>query len=76
MTVLPGLGCCTLIHCWTLLAILGGGETIKVPGTGPLPWEVICCEYSDVSKKPSTPPERAIKHEIDLLLDSVPPAER
>ena len=59
-----------------LLAVLGGGDSTKVPGTDPSHWELIYSEFSDVFEKPGTPPERAIKHEIDLLPDSVPPAKR
>ena len=33
-------------------------------------------KFSDVFEKPGTPPNRAFKLEIDLLLKSVPPAKR
>ena len=59
-----------------MLAALGGGDHTKVLGTDPLHWELICTEFSDAFEKPSTPPERAIKHEIDLLPDSIPHAKR
>ena len=56
--------------------MLGGGDSIKVPGTNPSHWELICSKFSDVFEKSGTPPERAIKYEIDLLPDSVPPAKK
>ena len=66
----------SLLDTKGVLAELGGGDSTKVPGTDPSHWELICSEFSDVFEKPGTPPERAIKHEIDLLPDSVPPAKR
>ena len=39
-------------------------------------WVLICGDYSDIFEEPCTPPEGAIKHEIDSLHDSVPPAKR
>ena len=59
-----------------MLTVLGGGDSPKVLGTDPSHWELICHKFVDVFKKPSTPPERAIKHDIDLLPDSAPPAKR
>ena len=59
-----------------VLAAFGGGGSTKVPGTEPSHWEQICSKFSDIFESPSTPPERVIKHEIDLLLDSVLPAKR
>ena len=53
-----------------------GGDSTKVPGTDLSRWELICNEFSDAFEKPGTPPERAIKYEIDLLPDTVPPAKR
>ena len=58
------------------LEILGGVDSIKVTGTDPLHWKLICSEFSDVLDKPGTSPERAIKYKIGLLPDSVPPANR
>ena len=55
---------------------MGEGDNTKVPGTEPSHWELICSEFSDIFEKPGTPPERAIKHEIDLLPDTVLPAMR
>ena len=52
------------------------GKSKKVPPAEHSCWELICCKLSDVFEKPGTPPEKAIKHEIDLLLDSVLPAKR
>ena len=59
-----------------VLAAFGGGDSTKVPGTDPSHWELICSEFSDIFEKPGTPPERFIKHVIDLLLDSVLSAKR
>ena len=56
--------------------MLGGEDSTKVPGTDSSHWELIYSEFSDAYKKPGFPPERTIKHEIDLLPDSVPPARR
>ena len=53
-----------------------GGDSTKVPGTNPLWWKLICSEFSDLLENPGTPSERAIKHKIDLLPDSVSPAKR
>ena len=50
---------------------LGGGDSTKVPGTDPSHKELIGSEFTDISEKPGTPPEIAIKHEIDLLPESV-----
>ena len=38
--------------------------------------KLICSEFNNVFEKPCISPEKAIKHEIDLLPDSVPPAKR
>ena len=54
-----------------VLAALGGGDSTKVPGIDPSHWEQICSEFSDVFYPPGTPPERAIKNEIDPLSDTV-----
>ena len=52
-------------------------ENIKgLAGTDPSCWDLICSKFSGVFEKPGTPPEKAIKHEIDLLLDSVLPAKK
>ena len=56
---------------WT---VLGGGDSIKIPGTDPSHWELICSEFSGIFEKSGTPPERTTKHKIDLLPDSIPPA--
>ena len=56
--------------------MLGGEDSTKVPVTDPSCWELICSECSDDFEKPGTTPERAIKYEIDLLSDSIPPANR
>ena len=45
-----------------ILAALGGGTSIKVPGTDPSHWELICSVFSDIFEKLGTPPERDIKH--------------
>ena len=55
---------------------MGVWDNTKVLGTDPSHWEPIYSEFSDAYKKPGFPPERTIKHEIDLLPDSVPPARR
>ena len=59
-----------------MLSALGGGDSTNVPGTYPSHWELIYSEFSDVFKKPGIPPKSTIKHKIDLLPDSVPPAKR
>ena len=59
-----------------MLAALGGGDSTKVTGTDPTHWEQICSEFSNDFKQLGTPPERAIKCKINLLSDSVPPANR
>ena len=59
-----------------MLAVLGGGDRTKVLCTDTSHYELICCEFSDVFEKPSAPPERAIKYEINLLSDSIQPAKR
>ena len=48
-----------------------GRDSTKVLGIDPLHWELICSEFSDVFEKPGTPSERAIKHKINLLPDSI-----
>ena len=65
-----------LLNTNGVLATLGVGDSTKVTGTDLLHWEQICNDFSDAYEPPSTPPERAIKRKIDLLLDSVPPAKR
>ena len=59
-----------------MLAALGGGGSTKVPGTDPSHCELICSEFGDTFENPGTPPERAIKSEIDLLPDYVQPTKR
>ena len=65
----------SLLDTKGVLAVLGGGDSTKLPGTDPLYWELICSKFTDVFEKPGTTPEKAIKHEIDLLPDFVPHAE-
>ena len=78
MAVPHGLACCTLtlLDTKVVLAALGGRDSTKVPGTDPSHCEVIYREFSYVFEKPGNPLEGAIKHEFDLLSDSVPPAKR
>ena len=59
-----------------MLEALGGEDSTKVPGTDTSHGELMCSEFSDILKNPGTPPERGMKHEIDLLPDSVPAAKR
>ena len=59
-----------------VLVALGGGDSTKVPGIDPSRGLLIFSEFSNVFEKPGTPSERAIKHEIDMLPDSVQPAKR
>ena len=59
-----------------VLSELGERDSTKVTSTNPSRWELICSEFSDVLEKPGTPPARTIKHETDLLPDSVLPAKR
>ena len=51
------------------------GRRTKVPGINTPHWKPICCEFSDVFENPGILPRRATKHKIDLLPESVPPAE-
>ena len=51
-------------------------DSIKVPNSDPLYWELICSELSNVLEKSGTPPERNINHKIDLMPNSVTPAKR
>ena len=55
-----------------VLAELGEGDSTKVPGNDLLFWELIFSEFKSVFEKTGTPPDRAIKHEIDLLPNSAP----
>ena len=57
-----------------LLAALGAKDSTKVPGSDPSHWELICSEFSGIFEPPDTPPKRAIKIDIDFLLDCVAPA--
>ena len=66
----------SLLGTKRVLAVLGGVDSTKVPGTDPLCWELIYGKFSDIFKKPGPPPEKAIKHKIDLLPHSLPLAER
>ena len=66
----------SLLDTKRVLAVLGGGDSTKVPGTHPPHWELICSEFSNMFEKQGTPPERAIKHEINLLPIFVPPLKR
>ena len=50
-----------------VLAMLGGVDSTKISSTDPSHWELICSDFSDGFKNPSTSPEIAIKHEIDCL---------
>ena len=53
------------------MAVLGGRDSTKVPGIDASYWELIFSKFSAVFKKPGTPPERAINHKINLMLDFV-----
>ena len=66
----------SLLNTKGVLVALGGRDSTKVICTDPSHWELICSESSDGFEKPGTPPEKAIKHKIYLLPDSVPPAKR
>ena len=59
-----------------MLAALGEMDNTKVAGTDPSHWEFICSELNDIFEQPKAPLERAIKHKIDLPLDSVALAKR
>ena len=56
-----------------LLEVLGERDNTKAPGSYPSHWELMCSEFS-VFERPGTPPKRAMKHEINLLPESVLPA--
>ena len=56
------------------LALNSLGTAAEVSST-PL-WDSICEEFSDVFGEPGLPAERSIKHRIDLVPGSVPPAQR
>ena len=66
----------SLLDTKGLLAALGGGDSTKIQGTNPSCWEIVCSEFSDILENPGTLPERSIKHEIDLLPDSIPDAKK
>ena len=66
----------TFLDTKEVLVVLGGEDSTKVPGANPLYWELVCNEFIDAFKNPGTPPKRAIKHKIDLLPDSIPPAKK
>ena len=66
----------SLLDTKGVLTVLGGGDSTKVPSTDPSHWELICSVFSDIFENPGIPPKRAFKHKIDLLPDSVLPAER
>ena len=55
-------------------------EAETVPGEGeahPLSrWDKLCEKFPKVFAEPGTPPERAVKHKIDILEGSKPPAHR
>ena len=53
-----------------------GGYHTKVPGTDASCWKLICTGFTHVFEKPGTLSEKAIKYNIDLLLDSIPSAKR
>ena len=59
-----------------MLVVLGGGDNTKVLDTDPLFWELSSSEFSDIFEMPGAPPNKAIKHEVELLPNSVPPAKR
>ena len=65
----------SLLDVKEVFAEWGGGDSTKVPSTDPSHWELICSEFSDTFEKPSTPPKRTMKYEIDLLPDFVPSAQ-
>ena len=66
----------SLLDTKRVLAALGEMDNTKEAGTDPSHWEFICSELSDVFERPNAPLERAVKHKIDLPLDSVAPAKR
>ena len=45
----------SLLETKGVLAVLGGGDSIKVLGTNPSHWELIYSDFSDVFDKPGTP---------------------
>ena len=60
-----------------MLAAFGGGDGTKVLGTDPSRWELICSELLVMFLRSQALPLREpLKHEIDFMLDSVPPAKR
>ena len=58
-----------------LLGSIGWKGQTKILCIDPSCLQLICSEFSDVLEKPGISPEKAIKHEIDLLLYSVLPAK-
>ena len=66
----------SLLDSKGVLAVLWEGDSNKVPGTDSSYCDQIYSEFSDIFEQPGTPPERAIRHKIDLLLDSILPAKR
>ena len=66
----------SLLDTKGVLTTLEGGDSAKVLGTDPSLWEQVCSEFSNVLEQPGSPLERAIKHEVDLLPCSKPPAKR
>ena len=55
--------------------MLEGGGSTKVPGTDLSFRELICSKFGDICEKLGTPPRRAIKRDVNLLPDSVPPTK-
>ena len=66
----------SLLDTKGVLAALGERDSTKVLATNTLYWELICSVFSYIFEKPGTLLERAIKHEIDSLPDSVLSAMR
>ena len=72
----------SLLHPHSLLdtkgaiAVLGGGDSTKVQSIDLSHWKHICSEFYDIFGTTGTPPDRAIKHKIDLLPNYVPLAKR
>ena len=66
----------TIGHQFGVSSIGGGEGSTKVLDTDPLCCKQICSGFCDVFQPPDTPPERAIKHKIDLLPNYVLTAKK
>ena len=55
-------------------------ELSNSPGVGesrtPSRWDMLCDQFPQLFAEPGTPPERDVKHAVDILPDSKPPAQR